>query len=797
MGLMDTSPPKDEVKILPPKQTFMSLSWDYFKFFLTCASIYGVGYFRLSASWVLLGSLGYFILEHAKSKTSKLTSSLKAIGEDEKAFIIQNFTVRDLPSWVYFPDVERAEWLNKVIKRMWPSISEYARDIIVTSIEPVVAQNLPTALTPFSFATIDLGDTPPRIGGVKVYMSESIRKDEIVMDLDLMLYSDARIKVNLGKIRAGVKEFELRGTLRVVMKPLVPKVPFAGAVTVCFLDSPYINFSLTDMGNILGLPGLQQTLNTVIRNVVNQMVVLPNRLPVQLVPDIDIQRLKYPLPQGVLHINVISGRNLKAGDKNVIGHNTSDPYCVVRVGARSFTTSVVKETLEPVWNQHFESIVDICHGQSVTVEVYDKDQGNKDDYLGCTSIPIESVLNKGEVDTWSSLEGVKTGSLHLQLTWFRLSYHETDFLQSMEKALQYRKASGRSMSSGFLYVVIEQAHNLPSVKQLQEPSPFCNIHLGRDYQTNEVKEKTQNPVWNSVHHFLVSDPNVDILQLIIRDSRTEMKLGSCSIHLKTLLTQKNMSVTQPFTLQDTGRETSTVYMHLQLLALLPGQHQNANSCGNTDIKTTLSRGQELTDTSLSMEKPTDESTTPDPETVVRNRFSEDKEMISSTESLSTDFDSKSVQPVKGMMTSNSVQQISNSSLGRIRLTIQYHSASNLLEVIVHECQHLSGVDKDGLSDPYVKLYLMDLHENVVSDSKKTKTVKDNLNPTYEENFQFPIEADHLPLTFLRLDVKNHVGRFTRSGKTHFIGTLSVNLIDSIDGNAETKWYDLASPIFRP
>lgn len=31
----------------------------------------------------------------------------------------------------------------------------------------------------------------------------------------------------------------------------------------------------------------------------------------------------------------------------------------------------------------------------------------------------------------------------------------------MEQALQYRKASGRSMSSGFLYVVIEQANNLP------------------------------------------------------------------------------------------------------------------------------------------------------------------------------------------------------------------------------------------------------------------------------------------------------------------------------------------------
>ncbi|CAH8578893.1 unnamed protein product [Schistosoma haematobium] len=728
---------------------------------------------------------------------------------------------------------------------MWPSISEYARDIIVASIEPVVAQNLPTALTPFNFATIDLGDTPPRIGGVKVYMNENIRKDEIVMDLDLMLYSDARIKVNLGKVKAGVKEFELRGTLRVVMKPLVPKVPFAGAVTVCFLDSPVSNYCSLNIGLLtitILLPSINfctqkhvltfhnrnmvkvlnvgfertnsclvtsrspalvvgmnstQTLNTVLRNVVNQLVVLPNRLPVQLVPDIDIQRLKYPLPQGVLHINIISGRNLKAGDKNVIGHRTSDPYCVIRVGARTFTTSVVKETLEPVWNQHFESIVDICHGQSVTFEVYDKDQGNKDDYLGCTSIPVESVVSEGEIDTWSSLEGVKTGSLHIQLTWFRLSNHEVDFVQSMEQALQYRKASGRSMSSGFLYVVIEQANNLPHVKQLQEPSPFCNIHLGRDYQTNEVKEKTQNPVWNSVHHFLVSDPNVDILQLIIRDSRTETKLGSCNISLQTLLTQKNMSVTQPFTLQDTGRETSTIYMHLQLLALLPGQRQNPSGHDNTNIKRSLSLNKNCTDNTIPTEKPA-ESPTGNPEMVVRNRFPDDNDIISSTESLSTtNFDNQSVQPIRQVMTSNSIQQISNSSLGRIRLTIQFHCLSNYLEVTVHECQHLSGVDKDGLSDPYVKLYLMDLHDNVVSDSKKTKTVKDNLDPKYEENFQFPIEADHLPLTILRLDIKNHVGRFTRSGKTHFIGTLSINLIDSVDGKADTKWYDLGSPIFRP
>lgn len=62
---------------------------------------------------------------------------------------------------------------------------------------------------------------PPRIGGIKVYTHENIGLEEVVLDIDLMyeyiiiiynyfrLYSDCRIKVNLGKVTAGIKEFEV------------------------------------------------------------------------------------------------------------------------------------------------------------------------------------------------------------------------------------------------------------------------------------------------------------------------------------------------------------------------------------------------------------------------------------------------------------------------------------------------------------------------------------------------------------------------------------------------------------
>lgn len=42
------------------------------------------------------------------------------------------------------------------------------------------------------------------------------------------------------------------------------------------------------------------------------------------------------------------------------------------------------------------------------------------------------------------------------------------------------------------------------------------------------------------------------------------------------------------------------------------------------------------------------------------------------------------------------------------------------------------MDKDGLSDPYVKLSVIDGCGHTVGDPKKTKVVKNDLNPHFQE-----------------------------------------------------------------
>ena len=47
--------------------------------------------------------------------------------------------LRDIPSWVHFPEQEKAEWLNKVLKKLWPFVNRYVEDFLRQQVEPQVS----------------------------------------------------------------------------------------------------------------------------------------------------------------------------------------------------------------------------------------------------------------------------------------------------------------------------------------------------------------------------------------------------------------------------------------------------------------------------------------------------------------------------------------------------------------------------------------------------------------------------------------------------------------------------------
>ena len=123
---------------------------------------------------------------------------------------------------------------------MWPNIEESGRKIITENIEPAIQKELSKD---FAFDMVALGETPPAITGITI-KDKNVAQNLIIIDIDLMFNSNGDIGFTVNKMKANVIDLHIEGSLRVVLKPLVTKIPLVGGVQVYFPNSPKITFDL-------------------------------------------------------------------------------------------------------------------------------------------------------------------------------------------------------------------------------------------------------------------------------------------------------------------------------------------------------------------------------------------------------------------------------------------------------------------------------------------------------------------------------------------------------------------------
>ncbi|KAH6790791.1 Calcium-dependent lipid-binding family protein [Perilla frutescens var. frutescens] len=126
------------------------------------------------------------------------------------------------------------------------------------------------------------------------------------------------------------------------------------------------------------------------------------------------QMKKDVIIRGVLSVTVISAENLPATD--VIGK--SDPFVTVTLkkSQQKEKTRVVNETLNPVWNQTFDFVVEDGLHELVILEVYDNDLFRKEKMGRCIMTLTRAIL-EGEFTESFPLDGTQSGKLNLQVKW--------------------------------------------------------------------------------------------------------------------------------------------------------------------------------------------------------------------------------------------------------------------------------------------------------------------------------------------------------------------------------------------
>ncbi|XP_036855090.2 extended synaptotagmin-2 isoform X1 [Manis javanica] len=817
--------------------------------------VYALGYLGLSFSWVLL-ALGLLVWCRRSRglKASRLCRAL-ALLEDEERTVRLGVRACDLPAWVHFPDTERAEWLNKTVKHMWPFICQFIEKLFRETIEPAV-RGAHTHLSTFNFSKVDMGQQPLRINGVKVY-TENVDKRQIILDLQISFVGNCEIDLEIKRYfcRAGVQSIQIHGTMRVILEPLIGDMPLVGALSIFFLRKPRLEVHWTGLTNLLDIPGLNGLSDTIILDMISNYLVLPNRITVPLISEVQIAQLRFPIPKGVLRIHFIEAQDLQGKDTYLKGlvKGKSDPYGVIRVGNQIFQSKVIKENLSPKWNEVYEALVYEHPGQELEIELFDEDP-DKDDFLGSLMIDLVEVEKERLLDEWFALDEVPRGKLHLRLQWLTLVPDASSLDKVLADIRADKDQASDGLSSSLLILYLDSAKNLPSnplefnpdvlkkaavqktlksgKKMNSSPNPVVQMSVGHKAQESKIRYKTSEPVWEESFTFFVHNPRRQDLEVEVRDEQHQCCLGNLKIPLSRLLASEGMTLNQRFQLSDSG-PSSTLKMkvalrvlHLEKQERSPDHQHSARvkrpsvsrDGRKMPIRAQMSAAPRTADGgpsppvpgSGSDGKPGEEESTPsveasppEPSDLARSCSSLQATAACSPSHILIKEPTPSIAsdvslPIATQELRQRLRLLENgttlgqSPLGQIQLTVRHSSQRNKLVVVVHSCRNLIAFSEDG-SDPYVRMYL--LPDKRRSGRRKTHVSKKTLNPVFDQSFDFSVSFPEVQRRTLDVAVKNSGGFLSKD--KGLLGKVLVGLASEELARGWTQWYDLTEDGTRP
>lgn len=203
------------------------------------------------------------------------------------------------------------------------------------------------------------------------------------MQLAFDYMSDAKIVLQSGHVKFGVKSLRYSGEVTLRFEQLLDELPVIGGVVVYFLNPPTVDLNFTGIGKIAACAGLAGIIRSVVDSEISKMLVLPNQLAIPIAKQVDKSLLCAPKPIGLMRIHVTRASGLKGLDWRLFGKRTSDPYVYVKLAGETWKSSIIKKTCDPVWpDNEFGEFLVYDREQRLQITVYDSDMMDSDDLLG-------------------------------------------------------------------------------------------------------------------------------------------------------------------------------------------------------------------------------------------------------------------------------------------------------------------------------------------------------------------------------------------------------------------------------
>ncbi|KAF3453760.1 hypothetical protein FNV43_RR04201 [Rhamnella rubrinervis] len=538
--------------------------------------------------------VGFVKSENSRSKLrSQLATTIAAFArmtaEDSRKILPSDY----YPSWVVFSQRQKLKWLNLHLVKIWPYVNEAGSELIRTSVEPILEQYRPMILSSLKFSRFTLGTVAPQFTGVSIVEDGG---DGITMDLEMKWDGNPSIILDI-KTRLGValpvqvKDIGFTGVFRLIFKPLVDEFPCFGAVCYSLREKKDLDFKLKVIGgDISTIPGLYGTIEGMIRDAIEDSITWPVRKVVPILPgDYSDLELK---PEGILEVKLVQARNLT--NKDIIGK--SDPYAKLFIRPlrdRIKTSKIINNDLNPIWNEHFEFVVEDASTQHLVVKVYDDEGVQTSELLGCAQLSL-SELQPGKVkDVWLNLvkdlvvqrDNKNRGEVHLELLYcpfgmtngftnpfapnfsmtslekvFKIGVNGTEPTETENEFTQKRK---EVIVRGVLSATVISAEDLAPADLMGKADPYVVLTMKK----SEIRNKTRvvndslNPVWNQTFDFVVEDGLHDMLIVEVWDHDTFGKdyMGRCILTLTRVILEGEIKESY----QLDGAKSGKLNLHLK------------------------------------------------------------------------------------------------------------------------------------------------------------------------------------------------------------------------------------------
>lgn len=465
---------------------------------------------------------------------------------------------------------ESAEFLNDIVKYMWPNINAAGSKMIKEIVEPMFKTMLPGPLATLHFTKIDLGTVPLKLSNVRTTKTEN---DGIRLDLNLDWVGKADIELDANMMPSlGVESVQLHGRLSILLCPLTNVIPLIGAAQIAFINPPVLQLDFTGAANVADFSLIDDTVRKVILGIINSMFTLPNRFLFKM--DVNADYFKtFHYPVGMVRITVEKawgfGEEAQSTTRKLFNKLTRaapDCYTIVSVGAEEpWQTTTKNNTNRPSWNETHDFVVS-DFDQCIKLDVFDSDV-NGDDEVGLAVTTVREILVAGgNQELTLTHKGQDTdGKITVSCHFYKFVADAGNLTASDHK--------GDGRLSGIATILVSGAFGIQGQREALKPSVVITWGKTQRFQTviktDAPGTDINNPTFDQSFRVPISTDlmgsSPENFRIALMDG--EKEIGAVDVPFSDVANAQDKTLQQKF---DVGNG-ATVRASIRLRGIVPGK----------------------------------------------------------------------------------------------------------------------------------------------------------------------------------------------------------------------------------